>query len=785
LGLPVRQTSFLAGELDPRLWGRTDLEIFGKGARRLRNFFPSSRGTVSRPGTTYCGLTKDQAAAYDKVCLVPFIYADSQSFVLEFGVNYIRFWTKGALITNAGPVYEVATPFANPELLRFVQSGDVLTIADTNYNNAPYELRRLSNTNWQLSTVLFASQLPYFTAPNYPGVIYTFPAVVATSVTTGGVTVLTLPTGDTTHPPRDWVWGFTITAKDLVSGATFETQAYIVTKYYDGTDGAGNPNDADHPSNLAAGQKLAPYPDQPVTLKLGLTSAGVSDPNAGAGGSNYTCLGFNVYRGLRNGPMGYVGSIAGDALNRTFVDYGDAPDYAVQPPRGQSPFNAGEVPGAVTYYQERIVYGGSFQRPNWVWLSTTGDYRNFDDHTLPTSGEALKLALASRRREVVRDLVPHTKLLILTDSTVRSLAGSNGPLDYNNIDSRLEMEIGCGQLGGALVVGNQVLFPRAKGIGVHGLAYSWQSQGYVGRDLSSNAQHLFVGAKQPNGDGDVFPQGPMGLTPRTIRSWTYAKDPWGLVWAITADGSLVSLTLEGADAGWARHDTDGWYVSIASIPEIGPSGAMEDFIYATVIRKLNGSYRLCVERFTSRVQYGTVDDNICLDCARKYSGALTTTLTGLNDFIGKDVYVTGKGNPVSGPLTVSNTGTITLPDVPTGNNPDGSVTLYVGLLFTPEVETLDFAPPQVRTRQKQVVEIGFEVDNSQGLELGQDFDHLVPWEERDVDDGYGAVAAASDIIVAPVQGTFDLHARAALRQTLPLPVTILGLTRLIDVGDGA
>ena len=778
MGTPVRQTNFLGGELDPRLWGRTDLPVFGRGARRMRNIFPSSRGAVSRPGTTFLGFTKSQANSPAHIRLVPFVYADSQSFVLEFGPNYVRFWSQGAQVVTAPLTpYEVATPFNDPNLLRFVQSGDVLTIVDSNYNNAPYELRRLGTTNWTLTLVKFSPLQPWFRVAK--GLVVRQPPAFVFSTF---ATVPVVPPGDATHPARRWQWAATITAQEFGTGTIFETTAFVISKYYDGNDGDGGAagKGAANQIALAAPQLLPVYADMPVTLKQGLTATAALDPNADGSGATYTCLAFNFYRGV-DGIFGYLGSTTSD----TFVDYGDAPDYSVQPPLGTNPFGTNEIPGAVAYYQDKLAFAGTLQRPNWVFLSASGDYRNFDPHNLPVAGESLALALASRKRELVRELVPHTKLLALTDTTVRSLSGSQGgPLDFDNIDSRVEMEVGCAQLGGALVVEGTVIFPRAKGIGAYGVTYEWRSQSYSGRDLSASAQHLFLGPKQPNGAGNLLAGAVNALTPRTIRSWTYAQDPWGLVWAVTGDGSLLSLTFDQAGGinAWARHDTDGWYFSIAAIPEAGPSGQMEDYVYVAVLRQLNGSQKLCIERMTSRVEYATVDDDICLDCAIRFQSAPTQTLNVGTGYIGKPVYVTGLNNPVFGPLTVDNGGNVHLPGMPVANSGTDAV-LYAGLLFTPELELLDLAQGEARMKQKRVTQVGFEVDQSKGLSVGQDFEHLSPWRQRKVADSYGAMSNASDLVVTPVTGNYDRHARAALRQTLPLPVTVLGVTRLVDAGD--
>jgi hypothetical protein len=766
---PVRQVAFTGGELSPLLWGRTDLPVFGRGLRRMRNFFPAKHGSaVSRPGTTFCGYPKVTNPFPTVLRLVPFVYSDSQSFVLEFGKEYIRFWSQGALVKNAGVPVEVVTPFQSLDSLRFVQSGDVLTIVAARGGPGPYELKRLSNTNWTLSLVTFANLQPYWRDEDG-------------TVTQKPLFVTPLPPVDSQS--REWQYAVTCIGKVIATGETFETLPQIVDSQYDGTDGGGaGGHGADAPVFVSQSPKHTISPANPMTIKRGITATPPADPGSGA---TWLPLGYNYYRG-RGGLFGFVGT----TTTREFVDVGEAPDYARQPPRGTQPFTANEFPNAVTYFQERLAYGGSLQRPSRLILSATGDYKDFDAHTLPVAGEALDLTLAARKREEVRFLVPHTKLLALTDSSVRSLAGSNGPLDFDNLNSQLEEEVGCAELGGPLLVDGAVLFPRVKGFGVRALAFDWNRQGYVGQDVSTASQHLFLGPAQPNGGSLKLPSTvPLGWSTsgttnwRAIYSWCHAQDPWDIVWAVTGDGNLLSLTYsqEQQIAGWARHDTDGWFLSVASIPDVGPSGELEDYVYAVVMRKTATGYSNMIERFTSRTFYGTPFDGICLDCAVQYSGPPTQTITGLVHLRGKQVYVTGVGNPVFGPYDVGFAGTVTLEDMPLANN-GANVVLYAGLGFTPELELLDIAQAEGRAQQKTVKAVIFEVDNARGLKAGSDFDDLVEWRQREVADSFAAPGLATAAVRIRTKGKYALTGRAALQQSLPLPVTVVGITREVDVG---
>jgi hypothetical protein len=738
----VRQTNFNAGELAPGFWGRTDLAKFATGMRRLRNFFVNKQGAaVSRPGTTYVGEAKFGTAS--AVRLIPFIYSDSQSYVLEFGENYIRFHTGGGTVLDGGLPYEVVTPYAAADVgrLQWAQTGDVLTLTHPSY--AAQELRRLGHTDWTLSDVSYSPISAYFR--DVDGGLF--------AITMRPYAVEPLPTADATHPLVEWNWKVTVVAQNTDTGEIVETLPADVTEKYDG-------------ASVGTASFLSPlvalYPDMPITLRRPLPAG--PPPGMPSVWAHYRALAFNYYRG-RGDLFGFVGQ----TKTRDFVDTGKEPDYSIQPPLGQNPFlvyNAAssgylreEYPLSVVFFQERRIFLGTAGRPATFFASETGNYFNFDQYKgTPSAGDPLIYELATRKREDIRTALALDRLLVFTGSSVWSIAGQQGtPLDFDSVDARVVEEIGAAHLP-ALVVDGCALFVRAKGQGVRALVPGNSSAGYQGVDLAVLGQHLFLG--------------------KSVVDWCYQEDPFGLVWAVRNDGILLSLQFSAAESVWAwtRHDTDdAGFLACCAIPETD-----EDYVYLVVDRTIDGTPKRFIERMTSRVTKDSVDDDVCLDCATKFEGAPTATLGDLGYLEGRTVYATGKDLPVYGPFTVTD-GVITLPEAPEAN--DGSnVALYVGLLFTPEAETLDVISTEARLRQKTVTRVGFEVDNSRGLYAGQDLGHLTEWRQRQVADEYGAVGAATELVRIAVKGRWDEGGRAALRQTLPLPVTILGITRELDFG---
>lgn len=147
------QPSFAGGEIGPSLYGRIDMAKYSVALRVCDNFIVRQYGGVeNRPGTKFVA-----AAKYPnrKCRLIPFQFSTVQTYALEFGHNYMRVIKDGAVVLTTGNViYEIATPWAESDLfnLKFTQSADVMTICHPSY--PPKELRRYAHDNWQIVDVV-------------------------------------------------------------------------------------------------------------------------------------------------------------------------------------------------------------------------------------------------------------------------------------------------------------------------------------------------------------------------------------------------------------------------------------------------------------------------------------------------------------------------------------------------------------------------------------------------------------------------------------------------------
>jgi hypothetical protein len=146
-------TSFVSGEFSPKMDGRTDFEKYSSGAKTLENFLVHPQGAATRRvGTQFIAEVKSSAA---KTRLIPFEFSTTQTYILEFGNNYIRFFKDKGQILSGGSAYEISSPYLTAELfdIKFAQSADVMYI--THPNHEVMKLSRTGHTSWTLTEVEF------------------------------------------------------------------------------------------------------------------------------------------------------------------------------------------------------------------------------------------------------------------------------------------------------------------------------------------------------------------------------------------------------------------------------------------------------------------------------------------------------------------------------------------------------------------------------------------------------------------------------------------------------
>ena len=458
---------------------------------------------------------------------------------------------------------------------------------------------------------------------------------------------------------------------------------------------------------------------------------------------------YLVYK-LQGGLFGYIGQTASLTLKDDNIDA----DMSKTPPIYESVFGgAGEYPGAVSYYEQRRCFAGSINKPQNIWMTKSGTESNMS-YSLPLrDDDRISFRVAAREANTIRHIVPLTQLVLLTSSAEWRVTSVNSDaITPTTISVSPQSYVGASNVQ-PVIINNTLLYGAARGGHIRELAYNWQANGYLTGDLSLRAPHLFDNL-------DVV-------------DMAYAKAPMPLVWFVSTNGKLLGLTYvpEQQIGAWHQHDTDGVFESCCVVAE-----GNEDVLYVVVKRTINSVDVRYVERMASR-QFANQEDAFFVDCGATYDGSPTTTISGLDYLEGKTVSILADG--AVHPQRTVILGSITL------DNEASKV--HIGLPIVADIKTL----PAVlglqdgsygQGRYKNVNKVWLRVYRSSGIFVGPDFDKLTEAKQRTTELYGSPPALKSEEIPVMVTPSWDDSGQVAVRQSDPLPLTIVSLTMEMAIG---
>jgi len=190
------QTNFTAGEISPKLFGRYDVERYKNAVAEMYGFVPQIQGGAkSTPMRRYNATAKHA----DKPCrLIKFEFSKSESNMLEFGHNYIRFFNQDRtqVMDGLNP-YEIATVYDETELFDIEYVGGADTIFLFHENHPVQRLRRFENDNWSIENTPFSPE-PFFEQGLNPAETLTLSAATVgagRTFTAGGASFLSADVG--------------------------------------------------------------------------------------------------------------------------------------------------------------------------------------------------------------------------------------------------------------------------------------------------------------------------------------------------------------------------------------------------------------------------------------------------------------------------------------------------------------------------------------------------------------------------------------------------------------
>ena len=687
--------SFNSGEVSELIESRSDLSKFQAACKTLENAFPLVEGGAKKmPGTMFVTSTKDPG---QKALLVPFSFSTTQTYILEFGNLYIRFYTNGGQVVNGGVPVEVVTPYLTADLFALdtaTQSADVLYIFHPSY--APQTLVRNSAISFSLvalaPTGTIGQTTPTTIQKFITGATQTNPCTI-TCLNHGLVTGDTIYINDVTGMTELNYQQYTVTVASALS--EFDpTSAYSITndvqvgRYCSCDFGTGknlylaapyafswgaNTLSVNVTSNSIDTLAVTFTPGSPNLINIALaksTSAknsanliqaavralggaldttaftvtenpayAASRPTTGVSILN---VAFTIERG---GYFACVQAISSSATNTNHFPPAEALFWTagtpVTDPENQITLNGidattfiayvsggwlvqvvplfqsgGTYPACGTFFEQRLMLGGSDDNPVEINGSVQGDYADFisdpaqDDH-------AVDFTLVSQKLDQVQNMVASPNALLLgTAGGVWAMAGTNGaPLSATNINAQKQTTIGVSALRPQLLNDSAVFVSRSTRI-VTFLSYNFVSNQWDTFDLTRLNRNITIGTSDATSG---------------IVQTAFQSEPYPIFWAVRADGQLIGLVFNKQDQvfAWFRINMSAGGGLIESVACISQNN-QEDQVWIIVNRTINGSTVRYIEYFMPQEIFGQLANAFFVHCGLQWTGGPSAAITGIS-----------------------------------------------------------------------------------------------------------------------------------------------------------
>ena len=863
----ARQTiafsNFTAGELSPRLDGRTDLAKYFNGVKTLENMVVHPHGAATRrPGTKFVHEVKTSSI---QTRLIPFEFSTTQTYILELGNTYIRFFKDKGIITESDKTITAATK-ANPAVVTSsshgYSDGDFVIISSVagmvqvngrtfkvanktthtfelqdvdgnNINSSDYQTYTsggVANRIYQITSPYATADIPTIKFAQSADTMYlVHPSYAIRKLTRSGHTSWTLTTPTLTTSGDKTVSAVTRANPGVVTTST--THGYTAGDFVTFTSIGGM-------TELNGG-----------VFKVGTVGSTTTFNLQDSDGASLNTSGYTAFSA---GGSDTVNKLTDPVLNIT-TDY---------------------YPSSVTFFEQRLVFAGSNNNPQTLWFSIGGSLENFTTGVNDT--DAMVYTIASNKVNAIRYLSAQRSMIVGTvgGEFVVSASGTTSPITPTNVQIQKQSSHGSANVD-AVQIANVTMFLQRAKRKLRELSYNLNIDQYQAQDMTLLAEHVTEGG---------------------VTEMAYQQEPDSVLWCVRSDGYLLGFTYARAEevVGWHRHKLGGVFgeatitvsdygniaagttlkitksdgttitftseassgdapdetlgfrpnesndttadniftavnahadftvanpsAAVVTIKETSKTGADpitivssdttrlttadegiavvesvatiptdsdEDEVWLIVKRTINGTTRRYVE-YLNLFDYGTDQkDGFFMDSGLTYSGTATTAITGLEHLEGESVTILADGatHPVKSVASgaIMTGGSLTLDR--------SALKAHIGLPYNSVLQTMRIESKgdegTTQSRTKRINEITLRLHESVGVEVGANLSNMerIPFRSS---------AASMDTAVPLFTGDkqvefrddFNTDGHIYVRQTQPLPFTLISIYPRITVNDG-
>ena len=709
--------SFTRGEVSPLIEGQINLQGFFESNRLVQNLITLKQGPlVRRGGTKFVKEVKDSS---DDTALIPFQFNVSQSYQIEMGDQYFRFYTNYGVITETAQNITGVTQ-ANAAVVTY-SGADNYANGDEVYISAVAGMTELNDKFYRVANVNTGSNT------------FEITDIDGTNIDSTGFTAYS-------------------------SGGTLE-EVYEISSPYNASDiynsnGAKNFQHAQSADVLyiahgdfntrSLGRSAntnwtlndmtfddGPYLDENTTSTT-LTLSGTSGSVTVTANST---TGINDGDGFQTTDVGRLIRWKDPANNWTWLEITARSSTTVVTATIQGAnASAGTAttswrlgvysdttgyPTVITFFQDRVFLAGASSYPDRYDLTKTGGYSDTDFLFAPSNADgtitddsAISGTLQSGQVNTIQWASSDDRGLIIGTAGrewILRPSSNNEVLTPSNAKADPFSAVGSSYVQPIQAESGTLFVQRARRK-IHDIIYSFNLDQLKPRDLTVLCEHI---------------------TRSGIVELQFQQEPINVVWMRRNDGTLIGFTYYPDENVFAahRHSIGGTNAKVKSISVIQSPDTSREDLWMIVERTVNSVTRKYVEYMTRYYEDDIAkSDAFHVDSGLTYSGAATATVTGLDHLEGETVKILRDGN--SHPdLTVSD-GSVTLANDRTGTK------IQVGLGNTWALETQRIeagaADGTAQGKTKRITRFVIRLLNTLGLKYGPSSSEL---DEYDFDQG--------------------------------------------------
>jgi hypothetical protein len=839
--------AFNAGELSPRLVGRTDFNKYGAGLAQALNCHVLLQGAVARrPGSRYVATVKNvggfEGEESGSVVVRRFRFSNEQAYPLEIGDAYMRFYR------NQGRIHIADTDavVSNGDFTANITGWDDISSGGSSISHDA-STGRLNLTGVGGATAIAQQDITTTdTGQEHVVVFQTFgvqadQVVVAVGTSSGGAQTVTRTVGigwhaiaftPTTSPFFLWFaapagQNKTVQIDDvrLLSDEPLEIGSPWITGQlrtllsvqsndlmYVAAGGTTPIYRLDRYGHTSWSLGLAyfedgPYMDEPDNATT-MTAAAATGYGVNVTASSIT--GVNGGRGFLTTDVGRLirlqtstnepgWGIIRSRTSATVVVVDIKRSFGATTATTSWKLGAWSettgYPRALAFFEQRFVAAGTTEQPQTFWMSQSADIQNMrpvswdsdSSESIVEDDDGLDFTIAGEEVQTIL-WMSGGKQLVLGTASAQWTVDSDGPvITPNDISVRVQSDYAAADIA-PVKVGNTLLFAQRSKRKLREFVFSFDVDGFIGRNMTNLADHI---------------------TRSGIVEMAYQAESEGVLWAVRNDGRLICFTYDPLEEvrAWTPIEMGGEYAdgpavveSVTTLPGNDDAGQVyssleRDEVWVIVKRTIDGQTMRYVEFFEALFEgplledYETPED--WMDAVREAQA---------------DAFYVDSGITYTGTLTDTVTGAdhlegqtvkILADGAPHPDRvvSDGAVsldaeysTVHLGLGYPHKIKSLKIPAGAVAgtgvAKVKRIHGVALILLDSGGFQLGPTPQALFPVDFREASDPMDApVALKTGERFQEFNGDWERDGRIYIESDLPLPFYMLAIAPEMKTND--